>query len=248
MRLLKILFVFVMLIAPASAATEINIYVDNIGDALFLGVTDANVTLPEGVTAVNGRISGYTSNLTVKQGETWTFAYILAGADLHVTLPEGAVIKSVSSSEISLDRGQISLYAANSVRAMYTIEKVDDNSSNVILIWIIVALVFLVGVVYGWNYLKKHVKSVVKTSLQKKQARANTVVEKQSTEQLKHLLHERENLIIGKLREMGKTKMSYLRKACEMPKASFSRHVHELEKKKLVLLSGDGKNRFIELA
>jgi uncharacterized membrane protein len=50
-----------------------------------------------------------------------------------------------------------------------------------------------------------------------------------------------------KLRETGKTKMSYLRKACDMPKASFSRHVHELEKKKLVVLSGDGKNKFIEL-
>jgi hypothetical protein len=189
MRALIALSVLVMLITPVSAATEINIYVDNIGDALFLGTTDANVTLPEGVTITNGRISGYTSSLTIKQGETWTFAYALAGADLRVTLPEDAVIKSMSSSEISLDKGQISLYSQNSVRATYTIEKTDDSSSNTVLLWIIATLVVCVGVVYGWNYLKKHVKSVVKTSLQKKQIRANTNVEKQSNEQLKHLLH-----------------------------------------------------------
>lgn len=241
-------FFILMITASASAATQINIYVDNIGDSLFLGTTDVNITLPEGVTVANGRISGYTSNLTVKQGEEWTFDYMIEGANLRVTLPEGAVIKSMSTSEISLDRGQISLYAANGVRATYTIDKVEDNSSDIVLLWIIIALVVLVGVVYGWNYLKKHVRNVVKTSLQKKQIRANNVVEKQSNEQLKNILHERENLIITKLREMGKTKMSYLRNACEMPKASFSRHVHELEKKKLIVLSGEGKNKFIELA
>jgi uncharacterized membrane protein len=49
------------------------------------------------------------------------------------------------------------------------------------------------------------------------------------------------------LRETGKIKSSFLRKATQIPKASFSRHIHELEKKKLVRLSGDGKNKFVEL-
>lgn len=41
--------------------------------------------------------------------------------------------------------------------------------------------------------------------------------------------------------------MSYLRKYCNIPKASFSRHINELENKKLIKKSGLGKNKFIEL-
>jgi len=61
------------------------------------------------------------------------------------------------------------------------------------------------------------------------------------------VLNDRENVIINNLKKMGKTKMSYLKKACDMPKASFSRHVHELRKKGVVRLSGEGKNKFVEL-
>lgn len=242
------LAIILFLVAPVSAATQINIYVDNIGDALFLGTTDANITLPEGVTAIEGRISGYTSNLTVKQGEIWTFVYSLSGADLSVTLPEGAVISSVSASEISLEDGQIYLSSKDNVKAVYVIERIDSTSSNYILLWIIIGLLVLIGVVYGWNYLKKHVKNVVRMSIQKRETRRENRTEKPSATSLQHLLHERENLILAKLKETGKTKMSYLRKVCDMPKASFSRHIHELEKKKLIVLSGEGKNKFVELA
>lgn len=247
MKLLVIIVLMFMLVAPqVSATTQLNIYIDNIGDSLFLGTTDENITLPEGVSLRDGRISGYTSNLTVKSGETWTFTYALARAELQVTLPEGAVIKSVSPSEISLDGGQISLYARNSVRATYVIERVDENSNSV-LIWILIILVVLVGVVYVWNFLKGYLKGLVSRSIKKRETRRASR-ENKSTSQIQHLLHERENTILAKLRETGKTKMSYLRKACDMPKASFSRHVHELVKKKLLVLSGEGKNKFVELA
>jgi uncharacterized membrane protein len=61
------------------------------------------------------------------------------------------------------------------------------------------------------------------------------------------LLNEREKSILETLKKTGKVKGSQLRRLSEIPKASFSRHIHELERKKLIRLSGDGKNKFIEL-
>ena len=244
--ILATLFMFVLVASSVSAMTQLNIYVDSIGDSLFLGTTNGTVSLPQGVNLTNGRINGYSSNLTVKEGDTWTFAYSLADSQLQVALPEGAVIKSVSPSEISLQNGQISLYARNEVRVTYVIGRVSQDSSNSILIWILSILVLLVGVVYGWNHLKRYMKSLVSNSIQKRE-KTRIEKDKKSNVQLQNLLHERENLILSKLKETGKVKMSYLRKQCDMPKASFSRHLHELEKKKLVALSGEGKNRFVEL-
>ena len=54
-------------------------------------------------------------------------------------------------------------------------------------------------------------------------------------------------MILDKLKETGRIKGSYLRRACEIPKPSFYRHILELEKKGLVKRSGDGRNKFIEL-
>ena len=239
------LFMFLLLASQASAITQVNIYVDNIGDALFLGTSDGNVPLPQGVNLTNGRINGYSSNLTVKEGEMWTFAYSLADSQLQVALPEGAVIKSVSPSEISLKNGQISLYAQDEIRVSYIIEKVNQSSSNSVLLWILITLLLLIGLVYGWNHLKRYMKNLVSNSIQNREKK-RADKDKDRVKVFQHLLHERENLILAKLKETGKVKMSYLRKHCDMPKASFSRHVHELEKKKLIVLSGEGKNKFVE--
>ena len=61
-------------------------------------------------------------------------------------------------------------------------------------------------------------------------------------------MNERERNIIDKLKETGKIKGSQLRRMLEIPKASFSRHIQELEKKGIVKRTGEGRNRFIELA
>ena len=64
---------------------------------------------------------------------------------------------------------------------------------------------------------------------------------------IQNVLNEREKLILNKLRETGKIKSSYLRRKTNIPKASFSRHIRELEKKGLVKFSGEGRNKFVEL-
>ena len=64
---------------------------------------------------------------------------------------------------------------------------------------------------------------------------------------IKQVLSDREKLILDKLKETGKIKSSYLRKMVDIPKASFSRHIQELEKKGLVKRIGEGKNKIVEL-
>src|SRR3989344_125771 len=99
---LPLLIIFgILLISQASALTQLNIYVDESGDALFLGTTDEQISLPEGINLSNGRISGYTSSLTAKDSELWSFAYVLAKSEMNVILPEGAVIKNISEGEIT---------------------------------------------------------------------------------------------------------------------------------------------------
>src|SRR3989344_9467039 len=103
MKYVIILMIIGLLVMPsASAYARINIYVDNIGDSLFLGETNENLSLPMGVNIVNGKINRYSSNLTVKNGEVWTFEYNLPASELTIVLPEGAVVKEFSGGEVFL--------------------------------------------------------------------------------------------------------------------------------------------------
>ena len=234
--LLLTLFTAVLMVSQASALTQLNIYIDESGDALFLGTTDEQVLLPEGINLSNGRISGYTSSLTAKSGELWSFAYVLAKSEMNVILPEGAVIKNISSGEIAIEGKQIEIFARNSVKISYTIEKTDEINWSIFVIIIIILIVFGAGYFAYFRKRKNNVKKVIR----KHKTKSKLSI-------ISQVLNDRENAIVDKLRAMGKTKMSYLRKACDMPKASFSRHVHELRKKDIVKLSGEGKNKFVEL-
>lgn len=230
---------FLALLPFGSALTQVTIYIDGVGDALFLGESDDRIVLPEGVVlSTEGRINGYTSTLTEKEAEQWRFSYTLPNSEMVVVLPEGAVIKSISKGEITVERGQIAVYAVNETSIRYTIEKPTSSNGLGTFITIIGALVAIVVIGYLANY-KNREKSVRSVTSKRKRTDKLDVISS--------VLSERENLILDKLKASGKTKMSYLRKACDMPKASFSRHIHELVKKKLIALSGEGKNKFVAL-
>ena len=233
------LFVSLTLAVPASALTRLNIYLDETGQAVFLGETDqTNLILPAGILVSEGKINGKTSELTTKNGLLWTFTYTLTNSELNVILPEGAVIKSLEAGEISLYREQIAIFNKNKIRVSYTIEEIEeDNSVRDGTIFILLGVALVVITIY----------------LTKRQHRKNDKIKKEGKKKvdkikiLSQVLNDRERLIVGKLKEVGKIKMSYLRKACDIPKASFSRHIRELEKKKLVKFSGEGKNKFVQL-
>ena len=237
-RLLIILLFMGLMLHSASALTQLTLYVDAAGDALFLGASDETPVLPAGITLANGRIHGYTSTLTQKEGNSWTFSYALASSEMVIVLPEGAVIKSLSSGEITLEQGQIAVYVVNGTTIRYSIEKKETSNGIGAFVTIIGALIAIVVIAHIANYRNRGRRTRTVLTKRKKVHRLDVI---------SSVLNERENLILEKLRETDKTKMSYLRKSCDLPKASFSRHIHELVKKKLVKLSGEGKNKFVEL-
>ena len=124
------------------------------------------------------------------------------------------------------------------MRVSYVIEKQKDSSNLNLLFEIIIGLFVILFVVYFFNFRKREKKD---NKGDKKKVKMDRV------KMLEGMLNEREKLILSKLKESGKTKNSYLRKACDIPKASFSRHIRELERKGLVKLSGEGKNKIVEL-
>ncbi len=240
---MKVLFLAVfsvlILCGSVSAYTQISIYVDNAGGALFLGQSNDSITLPEGITLQNGEVGGYTSALTKKDGDLWTFSYELSGTELNVILPTGTVVKNLFSGEIYLIGKQIGVYSNDQVKVSYTITPVESsNNTRLIIVLVLLLVMAVVGYIYWFRKGSRAEKKVVRKKVVKKEGLHPA---------LENVLNEREKIILNKLREVGKTKSSYLRRALDIPKASFSRHIHELEKKKLVRLSGEGKNKFVEL-
>lgn len=234
MKQIVFIFIVCVLISSVSAATQLNIYLDERGDALFLGDTNEHISLPQGVTLEGEIISGKTSTLTSKQGEEWKFSYGLDNSEITVILPQNAVLDSYNDGEIFLERGQIAISDGEFIEVRYHIE---DNESSLSL-WIIVAIIVLLLVYF---YLKKKTKS--QSKFDKKQV----IKEIDKLRLVEGVLNDRERLIINELKALKHAKMSYLRKQTDIPKAAFSRHVHELERKKLVKLEGEGKNKFVSL-
>jgi len=220
------LIALILSIQVASASTFINIYLDDSGKSLFLGETTENPVLPDGITLEENIIKGTTQELTSKAGETWKFSYSLKGAEINLIFPEGVKIINVSNGEISLEDKKISVYFKDSIIIFYTVE--ENNSLNIELILsILIVIIIILSIIYFLiRYYKKSQKNI---SL------------------VKQLLNPRENLILENLEKHGKTKASHLRKICNIPKASFSRHITELEKKGMIRKSGEGKNKYSEL-
>ena len=231
-------------LAPyASASTYLNIYVDSSGNAEFLGETsetNATLALPAGVSIADGKVRGTTSALTTKNGELWTFSYSLSNAEIRAILPEGSAIENLNNGEISLERNRIAVYFQGSNSINYKIEEQSTSNSTLILYLVVAVIIALALVLY---FFRKKLSSLLQPKIIYKKSKKK----ESNIGSIKHMLNDRENLILEKLKQTGKIKMSQLRKLSEIPKASFSRHVQELEKKKLLTRTGEGKNKFVEL-
>jgi uncharacterized membrane protein len=219
------LLVVLVLLGNVSAYTFVDIYLDNSGSALFLGGTDEDVSFPEGVEVKDGEVIGKTQALTSKAGEVWSFFYSLDDAEINLVLPKEATIRSVEDGEIFVKGNRIHIYGSGEMELTYTI---GEQSSNLVL-WISVGIFVFVLFgfsFYGWSKSRKRIEKKGKL--------------------IRGVLGKRENLILDKLRQTGRVKGSRLRKICDIPKASFSRHIQELERKGLLKRTGEGRNKFLE--
>ena len=230
----KALFVVVvaLLCVNLASATDLLIHVDNSGNALFLGSTQENISssLPAGVSVINGQINGQTSSRTSKSGDVWTFSYFLQNSNIEVFLPKGARITNTNG-EVYISNDQIVIYNENQISVSYIIdENISSGGSSKLALIALIILIVAGGVIY--YYRKKIIKKIGKPE------KINVI---------QSVLSERENKIVETLKEKGRIKSSYLRKLSGIPKASFFRHIQELEKKGIIERSGEGRNKFIEL-
>lgn len=253
-KFLIILLVALVFLAHAvSAYTYLNIYLDSSGNAQFLGQTNetnlSSLLLPPGISVQNGQISGITPDLTIKNKEIWTFSYYLQGADMKVTLPDNSRIQSINKGQIFLENGRISIYFIDGNSIDYTIS---DSAASPVLIIVILLLIVLLIVSYHYRKgIRKFLKPKMvyqKTVLLKSKNKIMETTKEEKLRLIKQVLNQREKIILENLEAHKKIKMSHLRKLTEIPKASFSRHIQELEKKGLVKRTGEGKNKFVELA
>lgn len=231
-----------ILVAQVSALTQLNIYLDEKGNAQFLGESSDNVILPQGVTLESGQIRGTTSILTSKQGMRWRFSYLLENSEMVIYLPAGSVVDNYNGGELFVDKGNIAIYAKNNIDVNYQIkEKAGWNS----YVWVPIVLVAFAIAGYIYYFYNKTKKGEIFKKYDKTKGVKKELIDR--TALLRGVLNEREQIILDKLKELGKTKMSNVRKQCEIPKAAFSRHIHQLRKKDLVKISGEGRNKFVEL-
>ena len=242
MRRLIFLIVTLLALTPfISAYTYLNIYIDETGEALFLGETNEQLNLPEGVGIDKETISGTTQELTEKKGENWKFLYNLKGAELYIILPKGAVIKNIGDGEITLEKNQLSVYAKENIEIEYIIEK--NEGLNY---WLFL-LVVLIIVVFSYFYMSVFKEKKKVTQTLKKKDGVRRINKKEKLEVMKQILSDREKIIVDKLGELKEIKHSQLQKILEIPKASFSRHIQELERKNIIKRTGEGKNKIISL-
>lgn len=209
-----------------SAQTQINIYLDENGEANFYGKTSENPEFPEGVYLKNENILGTTQKLTKKEGEIWFFSYYLKDSELIVILPKNSLIKNIDKGEVYIENSKLSVYNKENIEISYSI---GENSYMVYYFLFAIFVLMIIFLYILYRKISKKLKS------------------KNNFEIIKQTLNEREKLIINKLSEVKQMKQSRLSKIIEIPKASLSRHLLQLEKKNLIKRKGDGKNKIISL-
>lgn len=226
--LLFLACVFVLNFVSASYISG-DIYVSPDGNSNFFVETDKEVPL-KGLIFENGILKGDTNELTSKDRGEWSFGMnfgIYDDISLNVHLPRN--VDSVTSLEgvfsfIDFDRKVVTISDRNKVlsfRVEYTLKK----ESNLLWIYFVLILAFLIFVSYFFFKLFD---------------------KKRKLRYAFPLINENERKIIDLVMK-NPIRQKEARKILGIPKASFSRYILNLEKKKLILREGEGKNKILKV-
>ena len=226
MRKLFVAFALMLLFSSGlvSAASYVNgrIDVDSSGFVEFRG--DKNVDLG---------FEGASSELTSKDGGVWSFELnsedvvddILLDVCFSDRLEKLITVESDLLYSIDLN-GRVCVEFIDGGRKMdikidYGLE---ENSVSYIALIVITILLLAALVLIVYSFRKK----------------------KDKFSDIESLINENEKKILDELMK-GNVRQKELRRRLDMPKASFSRYVHNLEKKKLIIREGEGKNKVVKL-
>ncbi|MBU2612405.1 MAG: hypothetical protein KKB62_01650 [Nanoarchaeota archaeon] len=226
--LVLLVFVFVLNLASASYISG-DIYVSPNGNANFFIETDKSISM-KGLTFEKGILSGDTDELTSKNGEVWSFGLNLGyydGISLNIHLPDN--VDSITSLEgvfsfIDVEKKVVIISDRNKAlffRVNYTLRE----ESGFLWVYPALILVFLALISYFvFRFFDK----------------------KRKLKEAFPFINENERKIINLIMK-NPLRQKEVRKTLGIPKASFSRYVLNLEKKKLLFREGDGKNKILRV-
>ena len=248
-RNLIVVTLFILLIMPlCSAYISLDIYIQEDGSSRFVGFSEQELELPSGIEYDHGKISGTTHELTSKQAEIWGFDIIIEDlSEISVHLPQGASITEIASGSVYSINNELIVSSQGDevvISFNYVIGEVETEESKSWINYIAGILILIALLIIVKRIVKGRAKSVKQTNISTKK---NSITKQKKLDIIKKTLSEREKLIIEKVQEVGKIKHSRLQRLCEIPKASFSRHIQELEKKGIVRREGEGKNKIVSL-
>ncbi len=210
-----------------------DIYLQENGKARFSLDTNADINI-EGLKfdIEDNKIEGTTELLTRKEKGVWSFVlksrdYETILIDIH--LPYNLIrINSLEGNDHILDvrKGIVSLIDNDkelNFEVHYQLEIEEDYS----LFWLMLVIMVLVVIFSYLLFMKK---------------RNN----KSRLDYILPIINDNEKKIVELLMK-GNMRQKDIRKKLEMPKASFSRYIINLERKKLVIRMGEGKNKMVKL-
>jgi uncharacterized membrane protein len=224
------LFLFSISLASAQYVTG-DIYITSVGEAKFSVETNLNPDIEElNFDVTREKLTGTTEMLTEKKKGTWTFTLNLKNYEtilLDIHLPKN--LKSIESLQgvdntFNINKKIISLIDNNKkleFEVSYQLEKNTDY------FWLFILLILILVSVVIYLILKR----------KKKQNKLDFILP---------IINDNEKKIIQLLMKKP-IRQKEIRKKLEIPKASFSRYIINLEKKKLILREGEGKNKIVKL-
>jgi len=205
-----------------------NVYLDENGNAEFDVDTDQAVDLP-GTTFENNHLSGTTNQLLTLKGGIWTLDISLEEYDdifLEIHLPKNLVsIKSVQGSDNIIDIEEKTVTIADSRKLEFTMSYILKKQKDYSWAYWLAAMVLLFC---GFLAYKKATKR------------------RERFENILPIISDKEQQIVDVLMKRP-MRQKELRSHLNVPKASFSRYMVNLEKKKLIVREGEGKNKLVKL-
>ncbi len=204
------------------------IRLDEQGFATFNVKTDLPFEA-EGLKFEENKLTGRIDTLSEKREGVWTFSLKAGNYDdifLDVRLPSSTEkITSIKGNNYLFDTEEKVLTLIDKGELDFEVSYKVRETKNYTLIYYLIGVVLLVAVLFVIYRVKR------------KKDRLNYLMP---------LINENEQKIIDLLMK-GSARQKAVREKLGLAKASFSRYIVNLEKKKLIIREGDGKNKILQL-
>ncbi len=223
-------FIAFLLLISSTSATFItgDIHINEIGETIFKVETDTPLNI-SGLNFKDEKLTGKTNSLTSKERDIWTFSLNQNNYDsifLNIHLPSNLnSLLAINGNKnlIDIDAKTITIIDKDEL-AFSTSYTLNERKNYAWLVWLILFL--LAAIVY---FTIKKLRS-----------------KKQKLKQAFPYISENEQKILESLMN-SQMRQKELRKKLNIPKASFTRYLINLEKKKLIQREGEGKNKIVNL-